>query len=116
MSKIARRFRRALRGDAKGFTLIELLVVIGMGAVIGGIVIMNIGRFIGRGCEESARIELHNIQTGAVAFMAENNGTVPTIQEVCTDYLVGSPPEGDLQGTYSIDANGEVTQETTGCE
>jgi prepilin-type N-terminal cleavage/methylation domain-containing protein len=117
MTKFAKKVAKALRGNHKGFTLIELLVVIGILALIGGIVILNVGRFIGRGCEESARIELHNLQTGAVAYMAENNGIVPTIAQVCTDFLIGSPAEGDLQGTYTIDAStGAITQATTGCE
>jgi len=116
MAKFAKKVAKALRGNHKGFTLIELLVVIGILALIGGIVILNVGRFIGRGCTESARIELHNIQTGAVAYMAENNGTVPTIQQVCDEFLVGNPAEGDLQGTYTIDAStGEVTQTADGC-
>jgi prepilin-type N-terminal cleavage/methylation domain-containing protein len=116
MTKFAKKIAKTLRSNQKGFTLIELLVVIGILALIGGIVILNVGQFIGRGCTESARIELHNIQTGAVAYMAENDGTVPTIQQVCTDFMVGSPNEADLQGTYTIDGTtGEVTQTDTGC-
>ncbi len=117
MNKIAKKIGKALRSSQKGFTLIELLVVIGILALIGGIVILNVGQFIGRGCTESARIELHNLQTGAVAYMAENNGTIPTIQQVCTEFLVGNPAEAELQGTYTIDAStGEVTQTDDGCD
>ena len=116
MTKFAKKIAKALRSNQKGFTLIELLVVIGILALVGGIVILNVGQFIGRGCTESARIELHNIQTGAVAYMAENNGIVPTIQQTCTDFLVGSPLEADLQGTYTIDGTtGEVSQTDDGC-
>ena len=116
MNKIAKRVAKALCGNHKGFTLIELLVVIGILALIGGIVILNVGQFIGRGCEESARIEYHNIQTGAIAYMAEHGGTVPTIVELCTNVLVGTPTEAELQGTYTIDAStGEVTQTDDGC-
>ena len=116
MTKFTKKISKALRKNQKGFTLIDLLVVIGILALIGGIVILNVGQFIGRGCTESARIELHNMQTGAVAYMAENNGTVPTIQQVCTDFMVGSPAEAELQGTYTIDGStGEVTQSDDGC-
>jgi prepilin-type N-terminal cleavage/methylation domain-containing protein len=116
MNKFARKVAKALRSNHRGFTLIELLVVIGILAIIGGIVILNVGRFISRGCTESARIELHNIQTGAIAYMAEHGGTVPTMLELCTDVLVGTPTESELQGTYTIDAStGEISQTDDGC-
>ena len=116
MTQFAKKIAKALRSNQKGFTLIELLVVIGILALIGGIVILNVGQFIGRGCSESSRIELHNMQTGAVAYMAENGGTVPTIQQVCDNFLVGAPNESELHGSYTIDGStGEVTQTDDGC-
>jgi len=116
MSKIARRFRKAFRSNAKGFTLIELLVVIGILAVIGGIVALNVGQFIGRGCTESARTELHNVQIAAIACLAD--GKTPP-----GSAGPGAPPDplddymfGTLKGTYTIDqSTGQTTQTDDGC-
>ncbi|MBM3175991.1 MAG: type II secretion system protein [Chloroflexi bacterium] len=115
MSKIARRFRKAFRSNAKGFTLIELLVVIGILAVIGGIVALNVGQFIGRGCAESARIELHNVQTATVAYMADNDGDIPADEAALDAFLIGG--SDNLKGDYTIDqSTGEVTQDDDGCD
>jgi prepilin-type N-terminal cleavage/methylation domain-containing protein len=111
--KITARIGKALHSNAKGFTLIELLVVIGILALIGGIVALNVGQFIGRGCHESARIELHNVQTAVLAYMADNAGAVPSGVAEWGVYLVGPPT---LQGTYTVDGStGEVTQTDDGC-
>ena len=113
MNKIAKKIGKALRSNQKGFTLIELLVVIGILAVIGGIVALNVGQFIGRGCVESARIELHNVQTATIASMADNGGAVPADTAALSSYLM---PFGSLDGTYTIDqSSGEVTQTDDGC-
>jgi type IV pilus assembly protein PilA len=106
-----KKINKALRSSQKGFTLIELLVVIGILAVIGGIVALNVGQFIGRGCAESARIELHNVQTATIASMADNGGAIPADTAALSGYLIGS-----LDGTYTIDqSTGEVTQTDDGC-
>ncbi|MBM3155522.1 MAG: prepilin-type N-terminal cleavage/methylation domain-containing protein [Chloroflexi bacterium] len=106
MSKIARRFRKAFRSNAKGFTLIELLVVIGILAVIGGIVALNVGQFIGRGCTESARVELQNVRTAALAALADGQPA-----SAYMDYLTGT-----LKGGYTVSTSGEVTQTDDGCD
>jgi prepilin-type N-terminal cleavage/methylation domain-containing protein len=67
MNKIFRNFRCG----QKGFTLIELLVVIAILAVLAAVAIPNIGKFIGRGKTESYQSELHNVQTGIIAMMAD---------------------------------------------
>ena len=114
MNKLATRIGKAFRTNAKGFTLIELLVVIGILALIGGIVALNVGQFIGRGCHESARVEHHNVQTAVLAYMADNAGAVPADVDAAADFLVGGT--GGLQGTYTVDqSDGEVTQTDDGC-
>ena len=114
MNKIVKKIRKSLRSSAKGFTLIELLVVIGILALIGGIVALNVGQFIGRGCHESARIEHHNVQTAVLAYMADNAGQVPADVATADSFLVGG--SGNLQGAYTVDqSTGEVTQDDDGC-
>jgi prepilin-type N-terminal cleavage/methylation domain-containing protein len=76
---------KALRSE-KGFTLIELLVVIAILGAIAGIVVLNVGGFIGRGQCEGYCTEKHNIQTAVIASCTEN-GTYTGY----TSYLIGAP-------------------------
>lgn len=76
---------KALRSE-KGFTLIELLVVIAILGAIAGIVVLNVGGFIGRGQCEGYCTERHNIQTAVIASCTEN-GTHTNF----TAYLIGEP-------------------------
>ena len=100
MNKIVKKIRKSIRSSAKGFTLIELLVVIGILALIGGIVALNVGQFIGRGCHESARIEHHNVQTAVLAYMADNAGAVPADVDAAADFLVGGT--GDYENAMGM--------------
>jgi prepilin-type N-terminal cleavage/methylation domain-containing protein len=68
----------------KGFTLIELLVVIAILGAIAGVVVLNVGGFIGRGECEGYCTEKHNIQTAVIAACTEN-GTYDNY----TNYLIG---------------------------
>ncbi len=93
----------------KGFTLIELLVVVGILAVLAGVVTLSVGKFIGKGHNEAAATELHNIQTAVVAYQADNSGALPadTAALKTAGYIVDLP-----HGTYTWDTNGVVTQAT----
>ncbi len=62
----------------KGFTLIELLVVIGILAALAGVVTLAVSQFIGEGECQACITDRHNVQTAVVAFMAQNQGDVPT--------------------------------------
>jgi type IV pilus assembly protein PilA len=72
-------FKCMHRGE-KGFTLIELLVVIAILGIIAAVVVLNIAGFFGKGKEEAANVEAHQVQTAVVAYMAsggnETTGTV----------------------------------------
>ena len=105
MKKLTRRISHLIRRGEKGFTLIELLVVIGILGVLGAVVALNVGSFIGSGQDEAACAELHNVQTAVLAYMAENSGGVPSSINDCAEYIVGTPA-----GTYTIGTGGEVTQ------
>jgi prepilin-type N-terminal cleavage/methylation domain-containing protein len=105
MKKFARKVSHLIRHGEKGFTLIELLVVIGILGVLGAVVALNVGSFIGSGQDEAACAELHNVQTAVLAYMAENAGAVPADIDACAAYIVGTPA-----GTYTVGSGGEVSQ------
>ena len=66
-----KKFLKHFRYGEKGFTLIELLVVIAILGVLAAVVVPNVSRFMGKGKEEAAQTELHNIQTALTAMMAD---------------------------------------------
>ena len=66
-----RRLFGSFRYGQKGFTLIELLVVVAILGVLAAVAVPNVGKFIGRGKTEAYETELHNIQTGVMAMMAD---------------------------------------------
>jgi prepilin-type N-terminal cleavage/methylation domain-containing protein len=68
---IMRILGRYFRYGEKGFTLIELLVVIAILGIIAAVAVPNVGKFIGRGKTEAMETELHNIQTGLTALLAD---------------------------------------------
>ena len=130
MSKLGRQFRYR----EKGFTLIELLVVIAIMGIIAAVVVLSITGFFGRGKEESANAEAHQVQTAIVAYMAGPSANVtgtqyvgpsdniPSGANVTTEsvwkYLLNP---GLLQATYTVTdglitgANLTATSKWSGC-
>ncbi len=97
---------KTTRFGEKGFTLIELLVVISILAVLAAVVILNVTKYIGSGCDQAAATELHNVQTAVAASMYDNEGTIPADQDALRGYFLG-----EAHGEYTINGStGEVTQ------
>lgn len=97
------------RGEA-GFTLIELLVVIGILAALAGVVTLGVTQFIGKGCDQAASTELHNVQTAVAGCMTETPiADCDTTAELeAAEYLMTTP-----HGTYAVDAtSGKASQLT----
>jgi len=96
----------------KGFTLIELLVVIAILAVIAVVVVLNVSNFIGAGAVEAANVELHQVQTAIVAYLAEGGDNFDGPIGPEDNYPVGAPTTegvhkyltnpGMLQAVYTI--------------
>ena len=129
------------RGE-KGFTLIELLIVVAILGVLAAVVIPNVGRFIGRGEQEAKETEFANMQSAVVAMMVDNAITsLPNPQDTATDNMSQFPSYNSTDdnynyvlygytgvatinyvqtvnttGTYYVNAQGEVSQKTTGYE
>jgi len=140
MKRLVRRFMKKLRRGEKGFTLVELLVVIGIIGAIAAVVVPNVGKFMGRGKIEAYRTEIHNVQTAAMAMLADSAtsqlvpvttatndmSTVKTTdatQLALNDYLTGlgdDPATAAVVETtclqtgcsYAFTADGTVTQTT----
>ena len=129
---------RSLVKGEKGFTLMELLIVVAILGVLAAVVIPNVGRFIGRGETEAAETELSNIQSAVVAMMVDQGistlGTNITASPGTNNMALFPDTSNDgmnlygygsgttinyvatnqTKGTYSVDAQGTVTQDTTG--
>jgi type IV pilus assembly protein PilA len=115
----------------KGFTLIELLVVIAILGVIAAVAVPNIGKFFGRAKQESFNTELHNLQTGVMAMMADSDSenldaaytdindmdlvTADSGSFVLSTYMVGINEDGTVKTgcTYTISQDGGVIIQST---
>ena len=94
------------RGE-KGFTLIELLIVMVIMGVLGALVALNVGGFLGAGEVQSANVEAHNVRVAVLSYMTVSNQTTwsgsvgPNGDGDCSTFLDGG--EAVLKADYTID-------------
>lgn len=116
---------RKFHGSKAGFTLVELLIVFTLLGVLAAIMIPNVSGLVGYGQEQGPAAELSVVQTAMDSLMAKENlesvtatgatnnmSIFPTGNGLYPDFL---RTETTL-GTYSCDATGLVTQNSTGYE
>jgi prepilin-type N-terminal cleavage/methylation domain-containing protein len=126
-----RKVFKKLNCKQSGFTLIELLVVIAILGVLAAVAVPNVGKFMGRGKTESYNTELHNLQTGVMAMLADSqNGTLDAAYTNIADmslvqvdggsanlslYMTGLNLNGTVKSgcTYTISQDGGIILQTT---
>ena len=123
---------KAIMRGQKGFTLIEILIVLALMAVLAAIVIPNVQGFLGRGKDDSYKVDKKTLQAALDGYYTKNSaypsvGTnksgLPTpsnnsyvdMSTLITDkYLNDTPSSSNTYnggtGTYGwyIDSSGRV--------
>lgn len=111
------------RGEG-GFTLVELLVVMAILAILVAIVMANFSGLLSGSQSTAASAEVNIVQTAVdVKMAAENLSSVPAIAAATND-MTNAAGGFDLyptymrsqttKGTYTLVADGTVTQASTG--
>jgi prepilin-type N-terminal cleavage/methylation domain-containing protein len=115
-------FIKSRKGE-KGFTLVELLIVFTLLGVLAAIMIPNVAGLVGYGHTQSAQAEKSVIQTAVDSMMAKEDITTVSVTNATNN--MSAFPTGHVlypnylrtattKGTYSCDATGLVTQNSTG--
>lgn len=109
---------RLNRGE-DGFTLVELLVVVAILSVLVAVVMTNFSGLLGGSQTSAAAAELNIVQTAVDVKMADQSlSTVTAVTSATSSMstlgISSYVRTTTAKGTYTLAADGTVTQVTTG--
>ena len=101
-----KRFLRQLHYGQRAFTLIELLIVVAILGILAAVIVPNLAGFLTTGNVAAANTEVANVESAALAYYADHDGTWPTNSgDLVSDYISNTPK----YAVYEFDPYGKVT-------
>jgi len=98
-------FMKGLYQGENGFTLIELLIVVAILGILAAAIVPNLASFLGTGNVAAANTEVANVESAALAYHANHDGTWPDDSDnLAADYINDTPK----YAVYEFDAYGRV--------
>jgi len=105
-----KRFMKGLRKGEKGFTLIELLIVVAILGILAAVIVPNLATFLTTGKVAAANTEVANVESAALAYYADHDGTWPAdANTLSTGLYISAIPEEN----YTFDGYGKVVPDAT---